>query len=246
MRREQRTAPASHRSGFHWIELVIVIAIVGLLVVLLLPTVRSARSPAARRLYCKNNMKQIALAIHNYESTYGALPPAYTVDSDGQPLHSWRTLILPFLDQAPLYKTIDLSKPWDDPANAAALETIPATYRCPELQPRSNRTTYAAMVGSNACFLPEESRRLEEITDVTATTLMFVELPPASAIPWMAPQDGGVELLVHWSGDAEFSHRDGTHAVFADGSVRLIDFDQSPDLRAALITIAGGETVDDL
>jgi type II secretory pathway pseudopilin PulG len=94
-----------------------VLAILAVVVAMLLPSVRRAR-PAARRSQCKNNLKQIGLALYNYEADYHAFPPAYTVDADGKPLHSWRTLILPYLDQQPLYARIDLSKPWDDPANA--------------------------------------------------------------------------------------------------------------------------------
>ena len=74
-------------------------------------------------MQCANNLKQIALALRNYESVYHALPPAYTVDAEGKPLHSWRTLILPYLEQQALYDKIDLSKPWDDPANKEAYET---------------------------------------------------------------------------------------------------------------------------
>src|SRR5690606_31743937 len=124
----------------------------------------NARGPA-RGAQCLNNLKNIGLAVLNYEAAYGALPPAYTVDAEGQPLHSWRTLLLPYLDQASLYERIDLSKPWDDPANAVAFETIIEVYQCPNLNPESNLTTYAAMVGPDACFLPTESRRLDEIID---------------------------------------------------------------------------------
>ena len=79
-----------------------------LVIALMLPAQRRAREPA-RRSQCKNNLKQIGLALHNYHETYGAFPPAYTVDADGKRLHSWRTLILPYLDQAPLYDKIDFS-----------------------------------------------------------------------------------------------------------------------------------------
>jgi hypothetical protein len=212
-------------------------------VMLLLPTAGSRRPPA--RAICLINMRNIALAVQNYEADYGALPPAYTVDADGQPLHSWRTLLLPYLDWASLDERIDLSKPWDDPVNAAALKVVVEVYQCPTLDPTSNLTTYAAMVGPDACFLPTESRRLDEITDGTANTVMLIELPPGSAFPWMAPYDGGVEFLTSWIGDEGLGHRDGTCMIFADGSGRRSDLDISPEQRVALITIDGGETVEE-
>src|SRR5258708_3361414 len=87
--------PGSGR-GVKLVELLAVLSIIGLLIGLLLPAPRSAR-PAARRAQCNNNLKQIALALQNYEQAHKALPPAYTVDAEGRPLHSWRTLILPYL-----------------------------------------------------------------------------------------------------------------------------------------------------
>src|SRR5687767_15769954 len=93
-------------------------AILLLLAALLLPFSRGgAPREAARRMQCGNHLKQIAIALHNYHDVYHCLPPAYTVDAAGKPLHSWRTLILPFSEQKALYDQIDLTKPWDDPAN---------------------------------------------------------------------------------------------------------------------------------
>src|SRR5262245_5872973 len=95
-----------------FLNVVIVLGIGAVVVALLLPAQRRGRE-AARRTQCKNNLKLIALALHQYEADYHALPPAYTVDRYGNPLHSWRTLILPYLDQQALYNSIDLSKAWD-------------------------------------------------------------------------------------------------------------------------------------
>lgn len=81
-------------------------------------------------------------ALHNHASKNGGqFPPAYTVDSNGKPLHSWRTLILAHLDQRALYERIDFSKPWDDPANSEALKTAIDVYSCPASENPDNLTT---------------------------------------------------------------------------------------------------------
>src|SRR5262245_16452317 len=96
-----------------------ILFLIAVAISLCLPPVTRGRE-AARRTQCKNNLKQILLALTNYELEYQALPPAHTTDANGNPLHSWRTLILPYLDQRQLYESIDLSKPWNDPINADA------------------------------------------------------------------------------------------------------------------------------
>ena len=105
-------------------------AILFVLIALLLPATRRA-GPVARRTQCKNHLKQIGLALHNYHHEYGSFPPAYTVGEGGECLHSWRTPILPYLDQTRLSESIDLSKAWDDPANVVAYETVVHQYNCP-------------------------------------------------------------------------------------------------------------------
>lgn len=99
------------RRGFTLIELLVVIAIIAVLIALLLPAVQQARE-AARRSQCKNNLKQLALALHNYHETYRMLAPGYVDDpndtsgTDGYGW-SWGTYVLPILDQAPLYNRLN-------------------------------------------------------------------------------------------------------------------------------------------
>lgn len=110
------------RFGFTLIELLVVIAIIAVLIALLLPAVQQARE-AARRSQCKNNLKQLGLALHNYESSYNIFPPAYigsmVADTEQeQHGHGWGTMLLPFIDQTPLYNIVKpngISGAADDP-----------------------------------------------------------------------------------------------------------------------------------
>ena len=217
-----------------------VLGIIAVLIALLLPATRSA-GPAARRAQCTNNLKQIALALHNYEQAHKALPPAYTVDARGRPLHSWRTLILPYLEQEPLYQTIDLSKPWNDPANAKALETALPVFRCPEAVGPQNTTTYLAIVAPNGCFIPRESRRLAEITDAHESTLMVIEAGEENAVPWMAPVDADESLVMSLGPTTKLHHAGGTNACFVDGSVRFLKASTPAAVRRALMSISGND-----
>ncbi|QDT56573.1 Type II secretion system protein G precursor [Caulifigura coniformis] len=117
----------SSRSGFTLIELLVVIAIIGILVSLLLPAVQQARE-AARITQSRNNLKQIGLALHNYLDAHSTFPAAYLADTrhssrdpdtyDGPNGFGWGTMLLPFLDQGPLYNQLNTDRPCWDPVNA--------------------------------------------------------------------------------------------------------------------------------
>jgi prepilin-type processing-associated H-X9-DG protein len=232
-------AKPSPRRRNRLLESLVVLGIIALLVALLLPAVRTAR-PAAIRAQCTNNLKQIVLALHNYVEEYKVLPPAYTVDAHGRPLHSWRTLILPYMEQQTLYRTIDLSKPWNDPANARALATVVPEFRCPgAVRPANNMTTYLAIVSPDGCFPPGQSRRLDEITDCTSSTLMVIEAGEENAVPWMAPVDAGESMAMSLGTSTKLHHAGGTNAGFADGSVRFLKASTPPRVIRALMSISG-------
>ena len=233
------------RSGFmpiEWIECLVVLGIIAMLVVLLRPASRSNRDHVPRSP-CKNNLKQIGLALHNYYDVYHAFPPAYTVDANGKPLHSWRTLILPFVEQQALYDKIDLTKAWDDPVNAEAFKTCPQVYRCPSTTGPSDQTTYLAIAGPNGCLSTTHPRPLSEITDGTVNTLMVVDVPVANAVPWMAPQDADEKLLLSFGEQTQRQHPGGLHGLLADGSVRLLSTSLVPATWKGLCTVAGNESL---
>jgi len=210
------------------------LACAGIVVGLTLPAVQAARE-AARRMQCSNNLKQIALALHNYESTYKSFPPAYTVDSNGKPLHSWRTLILPFMEQQNLYKQIDLSKPWDDPANARFSKVVIPFYQCPSANLQPATTTYVAVVDPQGIFSGPTGCTIAQIKDGTSNTLLVAETDVSQAVPWMAPQDIDRASFIN-VGTAPSSHTGGANSSMADGSVHFLSNNANAQIRTSMLT----------
>lgn len=130
---EMHDREASIRRAFTLVELLVVIAIIGVLVALLLPAVQAARE-AARKNSCRNNLKQIGVAMHNYESAYRRLPPGYQYQPGPQGNaagFSWTAMLLPFMEHAALYKRFDFTQPVFDPVNQLAREEHIETLLCP-------------------------------------------------------------------------------------------------------------------
>lgn len=134
MRMHQQTS-LRRKPGFTLIELLVVIAIIAVLIALLLPAVQQARE-AARRTQCRNHLKQIGLAILNYESSFGTFPADYTQPEPlgtlwQMPRGCWMARILPYCDQASLYNLYNQNVDWEDPINTAASATRIPMYNCP-------------------------------------------------------------------------------------------------------------------
>ena len=213
-------------------RLLAVAAVVIAAVILLLPVSRGARG-AARRSQCAQNLKSIGRAIDAYSREYGALPPPFSVDAEGHPLHSWRVLLLPYLDERAA-GGIDLEKPWDDPANAAAAVATAEPYGCPALQAPAGKTTYHLVVSPEGLVRPDRSATREEAASAARNTILVIESPEGRAMPWMGGGDDGVEVLM---GSDEGCHAGGVMALFADGSVHFLHIDSLPlDVRRSLIT----------
>jgi prepilin-type N-terminal cleavage/methylation domain-containing protein/prepilin-type processing-associated H-X9-DG protein len=122
------------RRAFTLIELLVVIAIIAILVALLLPAVQAARE-AARRTHCKNNLKQMGIALHNYHDALGCLPPGYIAGSEDitstTPGWSWGTMIMPYLELSNANFTLNTLLPIEDPSNASGVQQRLPIFLCP-------------------------------------------------------------------------------------------------------------------
>lgn len=210
------------------------VAILVLLVMFLMPFRRSA-SPGSLRTQSLNNIRNLSIAVQNYAVAHrGLMPPAYTVDAEGNRLHSWRVLLLPYLDQQALFDRIDLSKPWDHPDNAELADPMPWVYAAPDDQ-GSLRTSYVALTGPDAAF--NETPR--ELQSFGGPTLILTEVPDADRVHWMQPDDGGVEFLLGMPQRSDLPHRGAVCVARHDGACQTLSQDIDRQTLEQLISVSG-------
>ena len=204
---------------------------------------------AARRMQCNNNLKQIGLAMHNYHDVHGCFPPAYIPDENGRPMHSWRVLLLPYLEQKPLYDQYNFDEPWDSPQNLALANTLLYVYQCPsDTLVGPSETSYLMIVGPGTVSDGPTATKISELTDGTSNTILVVEAA-GCGINWLDPRDLDAEALSYLindpvDGGIQSEHPDGANVLFCDGSVMLVDAAVDPEQIRGMSTISGGEVVD--
>jgi hypothetical protein len=165
---------------------------------------------AAARTRSINNLKQIGLALHGFHASYGQLPPAAIQGPDGKPWHSWRVLLLPYLEQIAIYNQYRFDEPWDGPNNIKLLDRMPDVFRDPIRGDASGHFThYAALVGEATAFPPSGAvlrdatapvrlpigpgaggaTGIRNITDGTSNTIVVAPVASDRGIPWTKPED---------------------------------------------------------
>ncbi len=175
------------------------------------------RTAAAMRS-STNNLKQIGLAMHNYNDTYGALPPAAICDKSGRPLLSWRVAILPFLGEGKLFNEFKLDEPWDSEHNRKLVAKMPKNFLNPRVTPSTpGMTNYRVCHGKHAALDLQKSCSIAGIPDGTSNTMLVFEA--ADSIAWTNPTDfayGKMVPLPKFWGEAN-----GFLVLMADGMVRF-------------------------
>jgi prepilin-type processing-associated H-X9-DG protein len=248
-------APPASSGGSGWPVIVIVLGVfavgavlcAGVLAVLLIPAVQAARE-AAQRTHSQNNLKQIAIAFHNYHDTYHRFPPAYQLDADGNKSRSWRVAILPFIEQKPLFDLYKSDQPWDSPENQIIVKTVLPVYRNPaDTKGAPTDTSYMVITGPGTIFEGDKPGRITDIRDGTSNTILAIEVV-GSGVKWAEPKDLDISTMVmKINGGGANSigspFRNGANVAMADGSVRFMSNDTLEATLRAMITRDGREAI---
>jgi type II secretory pathway pseudopilin PulG len=260
--------------GISLVELVIVIAVLGTMLGLMIPSGMGSRAPY-RVAGCRNNLTNLAKALLAFDAGHGHLPQAIVLDAQGRTMHSWRTSILPQLDQQTLANAYDLSQPWDSPKNAMTLGMGIDILECPS-DPSSPgngpHTNYFAIVGPQTAWPEDRGLALSEITDGREATLLLLEVAGWD-VPWGEPRDltydEALNVLLgkpqpskrfaavthgpvvhHYYGSHGYFYKwhntgvAGVHAAFADGKVRFLPVPLPEEMAKTLLTANAGDDVD--
>lgn len=237
------------------VNVAVAVVVVLILVALLLPAVNVARD-AARRMSCVGNLKFMGLAMHNYGQATTYMPPAYCADAAGHRMHSWRVLLLPYLEGDGLCSRYSFEEPWSDPHNSAlagglclGMDGRHPIYHCPSERESGNfNATYLTFIGDGAYSPGARPRTFKEIKDGLSNTIWLGETAD-SGIHWMEPRDLQFDEMSFRLGDREHpsigsGHSGGANVSILDGSVKWLNENTDPALIRALITVAGHEAVD--
>lgn len=160
------------------------------------------------------NLRKIGLAILEYHREHGHFPPVRTHDETGRPMHSWRSLILPFLDEDSLFDNIDLGQPWNSEANQRVWERRPSVFGGHGYEPPL--TAVMAVVGPETIWPTAGRRSYTEIKTGTSYTIAAVSLKNTS-VNWMQPTDTDLASTL-----SEYENNNELIAVFIDGHVEIV------------------------
>lgn len=191
---------------------------------------------------------QVLMALMNYHDTHGTFPPAYIADENGKPMHSWRVLILPWLEEQALYDQYRFDEPWNSPHNQSLARYMPRSYRSPTEPFSPTRTNVVVIVGPETAFPGTRSTKLADFKDGSANCILLAEVAD-SDINWMEPRDLDTATMSFQVNDPNKPSISAVrwrapYVIFADTiHAYALPHDFKSDDLKALTTIGGGEPV---
>jgi hypothetical protein len=245
-----------------WNVFLVVLLVFLAVLFFLVRSVQGARE-AGRRAHCANNQKQIALALQNYHEAHGHFPPAYVLGPDGKPWHSWRVLILPYLEYQSLYDQYRFDEPWNGPNNRKLASARPSEFACPAdpaaFASGSASTNYVVVVGPRTAWPGDKPTCKGDFAGVENSTILVVEIAN-SGINWLEPRDlsfddvcpganveSGFDLSSAHMGSGGYFYHDqpyGANVAFVDSGVRFLHAGFPREIFAALLCRDGDKPAD--
>ncbi len=251
------------RPGFSLTELLVVLAIIGMLLMLILPAIQQVRE-GARRVHCQNNLRQIGIGLHHFESVEGSLPEGchqwrpWGGDPELKNL-AWSAFILPYLESNNLHDLVDFSLPFDHSTNAEAAGKRLLIYLCPSnaANPQHavqaiGRSDYAGIFGQrisignptdNGVLIHDQMISFSQITDGLTHTIAVAEDSSSPDAQWI----NGSNILEQstfindpdvwpWDNEIRSQHPGGAMTLYVCGRTVFLDQGLDPLVLAALIT----------
>ena len=215
---------------------------------LLLPAVQQVRV-AAKRAQSQNNLKQLALAIHNFESVFQKLPSGFGVRNEGEQPVSWRVMILPYLEQQALYDSYRFDEPWDSEHNVELAQNMPEVYRSPNSQAEPGMTVYLGIGGVGGAMGVDNNglsrpRKFRDFRDGMSNTILFLEASDQLAVPWTKP-DAGVDPENFDFYSLFGQYPGGFNAALSDGSVSFLSGNLDPEILKLMMEMNDGKIIPD-
>jgi prepilin-type N-terminal cleavage/methylation domain-containing protein len=258
--------PPPHYRGFTLVELLVVVALIGVLVALLLPAIQSSRA-AARRTTCANNLRQIGIALTAYHTARKQYPVGcveWRPAGGSERQLAWSAFLLPFLDEQATYDRLDLSQAFDSATNAQAAAVLIPVFLCPSstrISPLVNgrgACDYGGVFGERitspnqppkGTMLIDTVVTVRQIRDGTAKTLIVAEDSRSPDQQWINgrnifDQAYAINAAPPIENDIRSEHGAGAHGAMADSSVHFLVETLDARVLAALCTRAGQEAVE--
>ena len=216
----------------------------------------------SRRERCEYNLSQLYRATCEYVDAYGTYPPAYTVDSEGTPLHSWRVLLLPYLGEEDLYSQIRLNEAWNSEWNSQFWNKTPSLFQCSSIpvhsadgsenRDKTKRCSFSCVLGTSTLF-PSNGKTVspDEVVDGVSNTVVYVERgdPGNGLIPDDELHDEQPFRVIELPGSRREGlgswHGAGGYVLLADGSTRFLSEKIDTSVLKLLLNIDDSKVVEE-